>query len=89
MLKDLDNVETDSDGPEDISLKHSEPVHSSLLETSDSELAPVLDQIRRSLEHMQSNHTQVEGIDEAMRDARAALDDVLFRHTDAQQYAAL
>ena len=49
----------------------------------------MLEQLQRSLENMQGNHAQVEGIDEAIIDAQAALDDVLFRHTSAQQYAAL
>jgi hypothetical protein len=38
---------------------------------------------------MQGNHTQVEGLDTAMRDAQAALDHVLFKHASAVQYAAL
>jgi hypothetical protein len=55
----------------------------------DAELAPVLEQLQRSLENMQGNHTHIEGINGAMRDAQAALDDVLFRHASAQQYATL
>jgi hypothetical protein len=38
---------------------------------------------------MQGNHAHVEGLDGAMRDAQVALDDVLFRHASAQQYATL
>jgi len=60
-----------------------------LLDAPDAELAPVLAQLRKSLENMQGNHAQVEGVDDAMQDAQAALDDVLFRHVNAQQYAAL
>ncbi len=70
-------------------MKHSEPIDLSLLEEPNSELAPVLEQLRRSLENMQGNHTQVEGIDVAMLDAQVALDEVVFRHANAQQYAAL
>jgi hypothetical protein len=77
------------DGPDDIRLKRSEPVAFSLLDAPDDDLAPVLGQLRRSLESMQSNHTQVEGLDATMRDAQAALDDMLFRHAGAAQYASL
>jgi hypothetical protein len=49
----------------------------------------VLEQLRRSLENMQGNHAQVDGISEAMQDAHAVLDNVLFKHASAQQYAAL
>jgi hypothetical protein len=60
-----------------------------LLETPDGDLAPVLEQLRRSLENMQGNHAQVEDLDEAMGDAQAALDDILFRNASAAQYAGL
>ncbi|CAO2651038.1 Nn.00g093350.m01.CDS01 [Neocucurbitaria sp. VM-36] len=89
LLQDVENAEIHNDGPDDINLKRSEPVDLSLLEAPGAELAPVLAQLRRSLENMQGNHAQVEGIDEAMKDAQAALDDVLYRHASAQQYAAL
>lgn len=87
----LQNPETTvhGDGPEDICLKRSTPTDPTLLETPDDELAAVLEQLRRSLENMQGNHTQVEGIDEAIRDAQAAVDDLLFSHASAQQYTAL
>jgi hypothetical protein len=49
----------------------------------------VLEQLRRNLENMQGNHAQVEGLDEAMGNAQAALDDVLFRNASAAQYAGL
>jgi|TARA_R110002003_G_scaffold9_36_gene687 hypothetical protein len=78
-----------SDGPDDIGLKQSAPADTTLLDAPDAELASVLEQLRRSLENMQGNHAQIDGIDGAMRDAQAALDDVLFRHTRAQQYATL
>ncbi|KAH7392656.1 CENP-Q, a CENPA-CAD centromere complex subunit-domain-containing protein [Pyrenochaeta sp. MPI-SDFR-AT-0127] len=89
LLQDRDSVEIQQDGPDAISLKQSKPADFSLLAEPDAELASVLEQLRRSLDNMQGNHTQVEGIDEAMRNAQAALDDVLFRHASAQQYAAL
>jgi hypothetical protein len=60
-----------------------------MLDTPDDELASLLEQLRRSLESMQGNHEQVAGINEAMSKAQAALDDVLFRHASARQYAAL
>jgi hypothetical protein len=64
-------------------------VDTALLDAPDAELAPVLEQLRRSLENTQGNHAQVEGVDDAMQDAQAALDEVLFRHASAQQYAVL
>jgi hypothetical protein len=78
-----------SDGADDIGLRQSAPADTTLLDAPDAELASVLEQLRRSLENMQGNHAQIDGIDGAMRDAQAALDDVLFRHTRAQQYATL
>lgn len=59
------------------------------LNAPNAELASILDQLRRSLENMQGNHVQVEGIDQAMADTQTALDDVLFRHASAEQYAML
>ncbi|KAA8619306.1 glycoside hydrolase family 93 protein [Pyrenophora tritici-repentis] len=84
---DGDEANMDGDGPDDIGLKSSEPVDASRLDAADNHLAPVLEQLRRSLENMQGNHAQVEGLDTAMGAARAALDDMLFRHANAAQYA--
>jgi hypothetical protein len=70
-------------------LKPSQPVDLALLETPDDDLAPVLEQLRRSLENMQGNHAQVEGLDVEMGDAQAALDEILFRNASAAQYAGL
>jgi hypothetical protein len=78
-----------SDGPDDIRLRQSAPPDTTSLDEPDAELAPVLEQLQRSLENMQGNHAHVEGISGAMRDAQAALDDVMFRHAGAQHYAAL
>ncbi|KAF2258601.1 hypothetical protein CC78DRAFT_537659 [Lojkania enalia] len=79
------------DMPEDIGLKESAASDTSWLDVSESDpdIGDMLEQLRRSLETMQSNHAQVEGIDEAMRGAQAALDDVLYRRASAQQYDAL
>jgi hypothetical protein len=85
----VDGVAINGDGPDDIGLKQSDPVDLSLLDAPDDDLAPVLEQLRRSLENMQGNHTQVEGLDEAMGNAQAALDDILFRNASAAQYAGL
>ncbi|ORY11638.1 CENP-Q, a CENPA-CAD centromere complex subunit-domain-containing protein [Clohesyomyces aquaticus] len=79
----------DGDGPEDIGLKKFAPIDTDVLDAPDADLAPVLDQLRRSLESIQGNRMQVEGISEAMQDAEAALDDVLFKHATAQQYDVL
>lgn len=42
-----------------------------------------------NLESMQGNHEQIAGMDDAIERAQVALDEVLFRHADARQYAAL
>ncbi|KAF2190810.1 hypothetical protein K469DRAFT_393028 [Zopfia rhizophila CBS 207.26] len=89
LLKLPKGFEIEGDGPEDIGLKTSAPVDMSSLEAPDPELAPLLGQLRRSLESMQANHAQVQGIDETMKDAEMALDDVLFKHASAQQYDSL
>lgn len=49
----------------------------------------MLEQLRLSLKNMQGNHAQVEGLDTAVSDAQAALDDILFRHASAAQYTKL
>jgi hypothetical protein len=77
------------DGPDDIALRRSVTVDTALLDAPDAELAPILEQLQRSLENMQGNHAHVDGINGALREAQAALDDVLFRHASAQQYATL
>lgn len=87
-MQDLESVEIDGDGPDDIGMKRPKAVDASTMDTPDPELAPFLEQLRRSLENMQGNHEQVGGMNEAMRDAQAALDEVLFKHASAQQYAA-
>lgn len=79
----------DGDDPDDIRLRPATIVDTSVFDAPDAELAPILGQLRRSLENMQANHAQIESIDEAMAHAQTALDDVLFRHASAQQYAAL
>ncbi|KAH9875278.1 hypothetical protein J1614_004769 [Plenodomus biglobosus] len=89
LLQGQDSSKAGADGAEDINLKQSTPIDLSLLKTPDAELAPVLAQLRRSLENMQGNYAQVEGIDEAVSHAQAALDDVLFRHASALRYASL
>ena len=89
LLRENDDLSTDGDSPDDIRLRPATTVDTSVLDAPDAELAPILEQLRRSLENMQGNHAQIEGIDEAMAHAQTALDDVLFRHASAQQYAAL
>lgn len=89
MLRDSNRSKDSDDLPGDIGLKPSKPIEPVSLDESDDELAPILEQLRRSLEHMQGNHAQLEGVDEAMRNARVALDDVLFKHLSAQQYVVM
>ncbi|KAF2447269.1 hypothetical protein P171DRAFT_384508 [Karstenula rhodostoma CBS 690.94] len=88
LLKDLESEVMD-DGPDDIGWKQCKAVDVSMVDTPDSDLVPQLEQLRRSLESMQGNHEQVGGIDVGMRNAQVALDDVLFKHASAEQYAAL
>jgi hypothetical protein len=78
-----------NDEPDGIGLRQSVRAGTVLLDTPDDELASVFEQLRRSLENLQSNHTHVDGINGAIREAHAALDNVLYRHASAQQYAAL
>jgi hypothetical protein len=87
LLQTDDETAIDGDGPEDIGLKQQKSVHILSLDSPDDDLDPVLEQLKRSLKNMQSNHTQVEGLDIAIGNAQAALDDVLFRHANAAQYA--
>ena len=61
----------------------------SMLDNPDPDLAPLLEELRRALNTMQGNQDQVDGIDEAVQQARTALDDVFFKHASAQQYDAL
>ena len=88
-MQDNDDTDFNGDGPNDIRLRPAASKDTSALDAPDAELAPILEQLRRSLENMQGNHAQVEGIDEAMTYAQTALDDVLFRHVSAQQHAVL
>jgi hypothetical protein len=74
-----------TDKPNDIRLRKVAPVDTSMLDAPDPELAPLLERLRRNLETMQGNHAQVDGIDGAVKAAQVALDDVLFRHAEAQQ----
>ncbi|KAF1929402.1 uncharacterized protein M421DRAFT_419934 [Didymella exigua CBS 183.55] len=89
LLSDNEDVSIDGDGPDDIRLRAADAADTSVLDAPAAELASILEQLRRSLENMQGNHGQVEGVDEAMTHAQTALDDVLFRHASAQQYDAL
>lgn len=88
LLQADDARAINADRPEDIGLKRPAPVNLSSLDSPDDQLGPVLEQLRRSLKNMQSNHTQLEGLDTAIGNAQAALDDVLFQHANAAQYAS-
>ncbi|USP80921.1 glycoside hydrolase family 93 protein [Curvularia clavata] len=87
LLQPDNKTAINGDFPEDIGLKRSEQADLSSLDSPDDQLSPVLEQLRRSLKNMQSNHTQLEGLGTAIGNAQAALDDVLFRHANAAQYA--
>ncbi|KAF1916888.1 CENP-Q, a CENPA-CAD centromere complex subunit-domain-containing protein [Ampelomyces quisqualis] len=91
LLRDSDKTTINGDGPDEIGLRQSAAAvaDTALLDAPDDELAVVLGQLQRSLESMQGNHAHVDGINGALTEARAALDNVLFRHASAQQDAAL
>ncbi|KAJ4364244.1 hypothetical protein N0V95_000866 [Ascochyta clinopodiicola] len=89
LLEDPDDVQADGDGASDIALRPSAAVNISALDAPDAELAPILEQLRRSLENMQGNHAQVASIEAALTFARTALDGVLFDNASPEQYAAL
>ncbi|KAH7398982.1 CENP-Q, a CENPA-CAD centromere complex subunit-domain-containing protein [Phaeosphaeria sp. MPI-PUGE-AT-0046c] len=89
LLQDPEQATIYSDSPDDIGLKRSTPTSAASLDAPDDALNPVLEQLQRSLENMQGSHTHVAGIDGAIREAQAALDDVLSRHMSARQYAAM
>jgi len=74
-----------ADRPDDIGLKKRASVDMSGLDTPDGEMARLLERLRRNLETMQGNHAQVDGIDEAVRHAQAALDSIVFKQSGAQQ----
>lgn len=90
LLQDDESTVANGDKPSDIGLrKPSQLADTTLLDTPDADLAPLLQEFRRALKTMQGNHDQVDGIDEAVQQARTALDDILFKHATAQQYDAL
>jgi hypothetical protein len=51
----------------------------------DREVGDMLEQLRRSLETMQGNHGQMEGINEAVLHTHVALDVLLFKQAGVQQ----
>ncbi|KAF3008728.1 hypothetical protein E8E13_009801 [Curvularia kusanoi] len=91
LLRDDEVLESDVDGDDadEIRLKPATTRYTTALDAPDAELAPILNQLRRSLENMQGNHEQLGPIGLSMTNAQSALDDVLFRHSSAQQYATL
>jgi hypothetical protein len=79
----------DGDDADEIRLKQATTKDTTALDAPDAELAPILNQLRRSLGNMQGNHEQLDSIGLYMTDAQSALDDVLYRHSSALQYATL
>jgi hypothetical protein len=88
LMTEMDGESYD-DGPEDIALRPGRAMEVSMLDAPESELARHVEQLRRSLEDMQGNHEQVAGMEEGIRDTQVALDEVLFKHASAEQYAGL
>lgn len=91
LLRDNEDLNSDGDGngDDDIRLKPATIRSHTALDTPDADLAPILDQLQRSLENMQANHEQLGLIGCSMTDAQMALDDVLFKNSSAQQYSTL
>lgn len=79
----------DGDGADEIRLRPATTKDTTALDAPDAELAPILNQLRRSLENMQGNHEQLDSIGLSMTDAQLALDDVLFRQSSVLQHATL
>jgi hypothetical protein len=52
----------------------------------DGNLQPILNQLRNHLENMQSNFSQLEGLVPAMGNIKAAVQDVLLKHVDGDDY---
>lgn len=89
-MQETEEAGTNDDKPSDIGLrKNPQARDTTLLDTPDADLAPLLEEFRRALKTMQGNQDHVDGIDEAVQHARGALDDILFRHASARQYDAL
>ena len=91
LLQDseADVSKVDSDGADEIRLQPAATKDTTALDAPDAELAPILNQLRRSLENMQGNHEQLDSIGLSMTDAQSALDDVLFRYSSVLQHATL
>lgn len=52
----------------------------------DDELVPIVKQLNSHLESLENNLVPVEGLDSAMLRTRAAVDDVLYKHLNADQH---
>lgn len=52
---------------------------------NDEDLKPVIKQIQGHLESMQGNMKQITDIGSAISKSKAAVEDVLFKHVDAEQ----
>ncbi|KAF2712148.1 hypothetical protein K504DRAFT_464246 [Pleomassaria siparia CBS 279.74] len=89
LLQDGENSENEGYKLDDISLKVSTPMDMSRVNAPESDMAPLVEQLRRSLGQMQGNQAEVDGMDEALRHTHAVLDDMMFKHASAQQYGAL
>jgi hypothetical protein len=91
LLRDseADVIKGDGDREDEIRLQPATTKDTTALDAPDAELAPILNQLRRSLENMQGNHEQLDSIGLSMTDAQSALDDVLFKHSSVMQYATL
>jgi hypothetical protein len=61
LLRENDDFSIEGDSPDDIRLRPATTVVTSVLDAPDAELAPILEQLRRSLENMQGNHRQGNG----------------------------
>ncbi|KAF2281475.1 uncharacterized protein EI97DRAFT_472961 [Westerdykella ornata] len=89
LLQEAESLKIVEDKPEDIGLRKAPPIDTALFDISYADLAPLLQTLRLNLETMQNNHAQIGGISDAVTEAQVALDDVVFKHVQGEQYDAL
>lgn len=54
--------------------------------STDDELMPLVQQLNNHLDSLQSNLAPIGGIDTAILRTKAAVDDVLFKHLNAEEH---
>ncbi|KAF2090254.1 hypothetical protein K490DRAFT_17338, partial [Saccharata proteae CBS 121410] len=85
LLRSVKTTATDDDAV-NINMVRGSAKAVGLDDVNDSDLKPLLDQLRNHIESMQTNSAQVEGVEDALSGAQTAVDGILFKRLDAQQY---